>query len=68
MPITQGGGFARTNRWAVPLMGSGTETQGVVLANQARTVDWRARGARHIESAPPTLVDEVLARVMVLLE
>jgi mRNA interferase ChpB len=49
-------------------MGSGTETQGVVLANQARTVDWKARGARHIESAPQTLVDEVLARVIVLLE
>lgn len=67
-PITQGGGFARTNLWAVPLMGSGTATQGVVLTNQARTVDWKARGARYIESAPSTLVDEVLARVIVLLE
>ena len=67
-PITQGGRFARTNHWAVPLMGSGTETQGVVLTNQVRTVDWKARGARHIESAPQALVDEVLARVIVLLE
>lgn len=67
-PITQGGSFARNNHWAVPLMGSGTETQGVVLANQVRTVDWKVRGARYVESAPVGLVDEVLARVAVLLE
>ncbi|MEA9980012.1 type II toxin-antitoxin system ChpB family toxin, partial [Pseudomonas sp. RTS4] len=43
-PITQGGDFARYAGFAVPLSGSGTETQGVVLCNQIRTVDLEARG------------------------
>lgn len=68
VPVTQGGAFARNNQWAVPLMGCGTETQGVVLCNQARTVDWKVRNARFIESAPDSLTDEALARVAVLLE
>lgn len=67
-PITQGGNYARGNHWAVPLMGCGTETQGIVLCNQSRTVDWKARGAVFLESAPDSLVDEVIARVATLLE
>lgn len=67
-PITQGGNFARKNHWAVPLMGSGTETQGVVLCNQVRTVDYKVRQAQFAESAPETLVEEVIARVQTLLE
>lgn len=67
-PITQGGNFARNNHWAVPLMGTGTETQGVVLCNQVRTVDYKARQARRLESVPDILIEEVLARVITLLE
>lgn len=67
-PITQGGNFARNNHWAVPLMGTGTETQGVILSNQVRTIDYKARGARFVEAVPVSLVDEVLARVATLLE
>jgi mRNA interferase ChpB len=67
-PITQGGDFARYAGFAVPLSGSGSETQGVVLANQIRTVDLEARGARLVEAASAVVVDDALARVQALFE
>jgi len=67
-PITQGGDFARHAGFAVPLSGSGTETQGVVLCNQIRTVDLEARSAKRIESVPDVIIDDVLARVQALFE
>lgn len=67
-PITQGGDFARYAGFAVPLSGSGTETQGVVLCNQIRTVDLEARGAKRMESIPVVVMDDVLARIQVLIE
>jgi mRNA interferase ChpB len=67
-PITQGGDFARYAGFAVPLSGSGTETQGVVLCNQIRTVDLEARGAKRVESVPEMVMDDVLARIQVLIE
>ena len=41
----------------VPL--SGTATQGFVMVEQVKSVDWRARGAAFIETAPGTVLDEV---------
>ena len=67
-PITQGGDFARYAGFAVPLSGSGTETQGDVLCNQIRTVDLQARGAKRIESAPDVVINDALARVQALFE
>ncbi|MEE4635635.1 type II toxin-antitoxin system ChpB family toxin [Pseudomonas alliivorans] len=67
-PITQGGDFARYAGFAVPLSGSGTETQGVVLCNQIRTVDLEACGAKCIEAAPDVVINDVLARVQALFE
>lgn len=67
-PITQGGDFARYAGFAVPLSGSGTETQGVVLCNQIRTVDLEARGAKRVESVNEVVMDDVLARIQVLIE
>lgn len=67
-PITQGGNFARVNHWAIPLMGTGTETQGVILCNQTRTIDHKIRQARFVEVAPESLVGEAIARVSALLE
>jgi mRNA interferase ChpB len=52
----------------VPLSGSGTETQGVVLCNQIRTVDLEARGAKRVESVPEVVMDDVMARIQVLIE
>ncbi len=41
---------------------------GVVLADQIRSLDWRARGARFESLAPRKVVGDVLAKVHVLLE
>lgn len=67
-PITQGGEFARENGFAVPMTGAGTKTQGMVLCNQVRMLDFRQRGALIVEMAPNFVVDDVLARVRVLLD
>jgi mRNA interferase ChpB len=67
-PITRGGGFARGLAWTVTLAGTGLTTQGVVLCNQARTVDLKARRAQFIESAPSELITNVLSRFGTLIE
>lgn len=68
LPITQGGGFARTAGFAVSLMGVGTSTVGVVRCDQPRALDMRARKGRKIESLPATIMDEVLAKLATILE
>ena len=67
-PITQGGASARETGFSVTLMGSGTATQGVVLCDQTRTVDARARTFKRIEKAPAALVAEALDTVRSILE
>ena len=36
---------------------------GVVLVDQIRSLDWRARKAKLVDRAPPSVVREVLARL-----
>lgn len=67
-PITQGGNFARTEGFAVPLIGSGTETQGVVLVNGVKSLDLAARKTVKIEKAPQMIIDEVTAILMAIIE
>jgi mRNA interferase ChpB len=67
-PITQGGDFARYAGFAVPLSGSGTETQGVVLVNMVRTLDLSARQAKKVETAPDFVVDDALARLRAIID
>lgn len=67
-PITQGGAFARDRGFAVSLMGTGLNVNGVVLCNQLRAMDLSARGARFAETAPPEIIDEVLAKISTLFE
>ena len=67
-PITQGGQFARENGFTVPMMEAGTNTQGVVLCNQVRMLDFKQRGGKVIETVPEIIVDDVLARVRALLD
>ena len=67
-PITQGGNFAREKGFAVSLSGAGTRTQGVVLCNQPRVLDLQKRGALLVERAPQVIVDEVIAKLLTLLE
>lgn len=67
-PITQGGNLARVAGFAVTLMGSGTQTQGVVLVNAVRMLDLEQRGARKVEAAPPGIVEEALAKLRAILD
>jgi mRNA interferase ChpB len=67
-PITQGGATSRETGFSVTLMGSGTQTQGVVLCDQTRTVDARARAFKRIERAPASVVNEALDAVRAILE
>ncbi len=45
----------------------GGSVSGVVLADQIRSVDWRAREARFDSRLPPQLINEVLRKVQTLL-
>jgi len=67
-PITQGGNYARFAGFTVPLINCGTKTQGVILCNQVRTIDYNARKAMFIESVPSNVIDDVLARICAILE
>lgn len=68
VPITSGGNFARTAGFAVPLMGAGTKTLGVVRCDQPRALDLGSRNARKLESVPPAIMDEVLAKLCAIFE
>ena len=67
-PVTQGGNHARFAGFAVSLMNSGAGTQGVVMCNQPRAVDYAARRGKFIESVPDYVTDDVLARLQAILE
>jgi mRNA interferase ChpB len=67
LPITTGGNFARMAGFAVSLVGAGTRTTGVVRCDQLRALDLNARDARKLESVPPDIIDEVLARLATIL-
>ncbi len=66
LPITTGGDFARRIGFAVPL--SGTKTTGVVRCDQPRVLDLNIRNGQKVESLPPTLLAEVLARTITLFQ
>lgn len=68
LPITTGGNFARTAGFAVSLAGCGTKTLGVVRCDQPRALDLTSRNARKLESVPPTIMEEVLARLNPIFE
>ena len=68
LPITTGGNFARTAGFAVSLMGTGTQTTGVVRCDQPRALDIGSRHGRRLESVPPAIVDDVLAKLAAILE
>lgn len=68
LPITSGGGFARTAGFAVSLTGVGTKTAGVIRCDQPRALDLASRNARKLESVPQAIVDEVLAKLAPIFE
>ncbi|MGB6064416.1 MAG: type II toxin-antitoxin system PemK/MazF family toxin [Desulfomonilaceae bacterium] len=68
LPITTGGSFARTAGFAVPLMGAGTKTTGVVRCDQPRALDLAARNGKRLENVPEGIMDEVLAKLVPIFE
>lgn len=46
---------------------SGLPVSGAILADQVKSLDWRAREARHIGNTPDEVVAEVLAKAATLL-
>lgn len=67
LPITAGGNFDRMAGFAVSLMGAGTKTTGAVWCDQPRALDIGSRHGRKLESVPPTIVGDVLAKLAVIL-
>jgi mRNA interferase MazF len=47
---------------------SGLEVEGVVLCDQVKSVDWKARHARAIGSLPGRSVKEIQARILALIQ
>jgi mRNA-degrading endonuclease toxin of MazEF toxin-antitoxin module len=68
LPITSGGNFARTAGFAVSLTAAGTRTTGVVRCDQPRALDIGAQRGRKLESVPPNVMDDVLAKLATILE
>ena len=49
-------------------LSASSRLSGVVLADQLKSLDWNARQARRIESVSPDVLEEVLAKILTLLE
>ena len=47
---------------------AGMRVQGVVLADQVKSLDWRIRRAERVDSVPPAVLDDAVAKIRVLLE
>jgi mRNA interferase MazF len=43
------------------------KTQGAVLADQIKTLDWKARKVKFVEKAPQDLIEEVQAKLETLI-
>jgi mRNA interferase MazF len=45
----------------------GLVVEGVVLADQVKSLDWRSRRATRISSVPSSVLDQVVARVIAMI-
>ena len=61
-PITRSSAREQWNPFAITIP-EGLEVDGVILADQIRTMGWRARRAEYICSLPTETVDAVLERI-----
>ena len=66
LPITTGGEFARRIGFAVPI--SVIKTTGVVRCDQPRVLDLQERNGRKIDTLPPEILVEVLAKLAPIFE
>lgn len=44
------------------------KTLGVILSDHVRSIDWKARNARYVESASAPIIDEVEAKLKTLID
>lgn len=63
LPVSQGAPIARSAGFACTLMGTGSKSQGVVICDQPRTLDFAVRNARYVESLPDSAVLDALQRL-----
>jgi mRNA interferase MazF len=49
------------------LLPSGLNIQGVILTDQIKCLDWKARGVEFVESAPESVIEKVQAKIEPLL-
>ena len=49
------------------LLPKGLQVQGVILVDQIRCLDWKARNVRFVESVPEDVIQEVQAKIQPLL-
>ena len=47
---------------------SGLKTTGAVLCDQVKSLDWRVRAAKYVESLPEEAFEEVIARILTLVD
>jgi mRNA interferase MazF len=45
------------------LLPSGLKTQGVILSDQVKCLDWKARGVQFVEAVPESVIEEVQAKI-----
>lgn len=71
VPVTSGGGPARSKAVTVWLDGDSTDKgtiSGVVLCYQLRSLDLTARKARYSATVSPWIMDEILGKVVDLID
>jgi mRNA interferase ChpB len=66
LPITNGGEFAKRIGFAVPI--AGIKTTGVVRCDQPCVLDIHARNGKKVDTLPPDILDEVMAKVTTIFE
>ncbi len=70
VPVTSGGNLPRVMGLVVPIMGH--DTTGVAVCNQMRSFDIEARvragSARYIETLESSITDEIVRRVVSVIE
>lgn len=44
-------------------LSSDMQTTGVILVDHVKSLDWKARKAKFLEKSPPSIIDEVLAKL-----
>jgi len=59
---------SRAKGYPFEVVVTGKSIQGVVLADQVKSLDWQARGIRRIETAPPGVLAETRAKLAALLQ